>query len=107
MTSIPDWLIELVNPLLAIPKGKNAAFLNKDILYTEYKKNMVLINREKFPLAVIHELGHAFNFNNSKFYGALQKMIIPGIAIAGSIPFFTAFTKDTKAQDGEELTKGQ
>lgn len=107
ITPIPDWLMELVNPLHAIPKGKNAAFLDKDIPFTEYKKNMVLINREKFPLAVFHELGHAFNCNNSKFWRALQKIRVPAMAIAGSTFFIPALTKDAKVQDGEELTKGQ
>ena len=68
---------------------------------------MVLINREKFPLAVFHELGHAFNFNNSSFWKALQKLRIPGIVASGLISLFPAFTKDSKAQDGEELTGGQ
>lgn len=104
---LPDWLVELTNPLFQIPKGKNAAFLDKDIPLTEFKKNMVLINREKLPLAVFHELGHAFNFNNSSFWKTLQKSRVPGMGISGLVALFPAFTKDSKAQDGEELTKGQ
>lgn len=107
ITPLPDWLMKIINPIFQIPEGKNAAFLDKDVPFTEFKKNMVLINREKLSLIVFHELGHAFNFNNSSFWKAMQKLRKPCMAVSGLVALFPAFTKNSKAQEGEELTKGQ
>lgn len=82
-----------------IADGKNACF--------NPRMNEILVNNKKFSLATFHELGHAFNFNNTKFWKVLQKLRIPGIIIASGLAIFAACTRTSKPKDGEELTKGQ
>ncbi len=72
-----------------------------------FLKNIILINRDDFPLSTFHEMGHAFNFNNSVFWKTMQKMRRAGTALTSLILFFVAFSKESKPQDGKELTKAQ
>jgi len=96
---LPECLKNLVDMQHATANGKNAFFLSLT--------NTVNINRDKLPLAVFHELGHAYNFHNSGFWKAMQKLRGPGMALAGLLALIPIFTKEHKAQDGKELTKGQ
>ncbi len=87
-------LLDQVKVHAAISEGRNAAY--SDI------SNKVLINTEKMAPAGFHEIGHAINFNNSKFWRALQKyrLYAPFVAltVAG-----VAILKRKKA-DGEKPT---
>ncbi len=97
--------IEISNPIFATGNGKNAFFTDKNI--GAVGANCVGVNKDKLPLPTFHELGHAHNYNYSKFFKSLQKMRTPGMLIASFMPLFCAFTKDSKPTDGKELTAGQ
>ena len=99
-------LMELINPVYATAKGKNAFFTDTSMLGV-IDANSVAVNKSKLPLATFHELGHAHNYNYSKLFKCLQKMRTPGMLIASIMPLFCAFTKDSKPADGKELTGGQ
>lgn len=105
ITNLPDGILELINPLFATARGKNAFFTDKDIL--NIPQNSVALNLKKLPVAVFHELGHAFNYNNSAFWKTMQRLRTPGMIVASVIAMFPAFTKETKPEEGKELTKGQ
>ena len=105
LSGIPDKILELTNTAVGTAAGKNAAFCAKPL--GKIAANTVIVNREKLPVATFHELGHAFNFNNSKFWGAVQKMRCPSMRLAALFAFLPALTKDAKAENGKELTKGQ
>lgn len=66
--------------------------------------NSVVINKDKLSLAAFHELGHAYNFNNSKFWKAMQNLRTPSIALAGAFALLPALVKEIKPKEGEELT---
>lgn len=99
--ALGKWAKLLTNkiPILAIAEGKNACFSPVN--------NSVIINRNKLPLAVFHEMGHAHNFNNTKLWKAMQKSRTPLICIGTAFAFLPAFTKKQTAAEGEELTKEQ
>lgn len=99
--ALGKWAKPLTNmiPILAIAKGKNACFSPVD--------NSVIINRNKLPLGVFHEMGHAHNFNNTKLWKAIQITRNPLIYIGTALAFLPAFTKKQTAAEGEELTKEQ
>ena len=108
----PDSVYAQINPYFAISEGKNAGFLTKNtknILTGEivHNKNTILVNKEKLPNAVFHEIGHAFNKNSSKIWKVVQKMRIPAMMIAAGLMLFSAFTKKAENEDGQELTKAQ
>lgn len=104
ITGVPDRVLEITNPLFATAKGKNALFLNKAIPTANLAANSVVINKDKLFLAAFHELGHAYNFNNSKFWKAMQNLRTPSIALAGAFALLPALVKEIKPKDGEELT---
>lgn len=104
ITGVPDRVLEITNPLFATAKGKNALFLNKAIPAANLAANSVVINKDKLSLAAFHELGHAYNFNNSKFWKAMQNLRTPSIALAGAFALLPALVKEIKPKDGEELT---
>lgn len=66
--------------------------------------NTVAVNRDKLSLSTFHELGHAHNFNNSKFWKAMQNVRTPSLLLASAFALLPALTKDIKPKDGEELT---
>ena len=103
---LPDKIMEMINPVFATGQGKNAFFTDTEMPGI-IKANCVGVNKEKLPLATFHELGHAHNYNYSKFFKCLQKMRTPGMLIAMAMPLFCAFTKDTKPTEGKELTTWQ
>ncbi len=91
-------------------EGKNAFFVGKIPNFLKqafenigFKPNSINVNLKKLPLAAFHEMGHAYNFNNSTFWKSIAKMRQIS-AFAPLIALIPAFTKDIKAQDGKELT---
>ena len=104
VTGLSDKLLEITNPLFATAKGKNAFFLNKAMPAADLAANSVVINKEKLSLATFHELGHAYNFNNSKFWKAMQNLRTPSLALASAFAILPALTKEIKPKEGEELT---
>ncbi len=92
-------LIKKIHPETLISKGRNAVF-NASL-------NQIQINREKLPLGLFHEMGHAFNFNNSKFWKAMQMSGFIGKNLAPLMLLVPAFTKKEVAAEGEELTQKQ
>lgn len=105
VTNFSNSTLEMINPIFATARGKNAAFINKAT--AGFEANNIIINKERFPVAVFHEIGHAFNFNNSKFWKSMQSLRNPVLALSMLIPLAVACTKTTKPQEGEELTKKQ
>ena len=91
-----SWIKDQI-PINSAIKGKNAFFSSTT--------NQVVYNKNKLPLAAFHELGHAFNFNNSAFWKSMQKMRMPMMGIASIFTLIPAITKNHKAKEGEELTK--
>lgn len=106
-------LTEAIKSLFGRPtaNGDNAFFVGKCQPWLEeamknagFESNSINVNMKKMPLASFHEMGHAYNFNNSALWKTIQK--------AGKIkllaPLFIilpALTKEHKAQEGQELTK--
>lgn len=101
-----SFLADMFFPNVAVAKGKNAYFRHKNPLTKEID-NIIVINREKLPTAAFHEIGHAFNANSSKFWGAMQKLRIPAMGLASTLLLFSAFSKNEVAEEGKELTKFQ
>ncbi|MBQ4124162.1 hypothetical protein IJD44_10665 [bacterium] len=111
LTGLPDSVHDLLNAYSGIAHGKNAAFSTKEIKNVlgeiMHEKNSILVNREKLPNAIFHEIGHAFNYNNSKFWRAMQGMRIPALILATGMMIYSAISKKSEAKDGKELTKTQ
>ncbi len=105
-TNIPDKLLEMINTVYATGKGKNAFFTYKKV-DGPFDKNSVNINKSKGAALQFHELGHAFNYNNSAILKTIQKMRMPLMLLSSSLALFCAFTKNSEPEEGEELTKGQ
>lgn len=80
-------------------EGNNAFFIPQT--------NSIAINMRKLPTAVFHEMGHAHNYNYSKLGKILQKSRGPSMLLASSLLLIAACSKEEKAEDGKELTKGQ
>lgn len=95
--NILEKISEYTSLKLGTPKGKNAYFGSL--------KNEICINKDKLPLATFHEMGHAFNFNNTKFWKSLQMSRIFMTTAATFLALMPAFTRNHKAQEGEELSK--
>lgn len=87
-------ILDQVNMGAAISEGRNAGYSNI--------VNKVVINTEKMGPAGFHEIGHSINFNNSKFWRALQKYRLFAPLVALSIAG-VAILKRKKA-DGEKPT---
>ena len=112
--TLPEWLLNVISPVDATTNGKNAFFLGgasgnqKAILkMAGLKDNSILVNKDKLPLATFHEMGHAFNSNNSKFWKSMQKMRNPMKLVGSLFMLLPAITKEHKAKEGEELTARQ
>ncbi len=80
-------------------EGNNAFFIPQT--------NSIAINMKKLPTSVFHEMGHAHNYNYSKLGKFLHKSRGPGMVIASALLLIAACSKEEKAEDGKELTKGQ
>ena len=97
-----DKLKILLNPLkmdVAVQEGLNACF--------SPLKNKIFMPDNKISYAAFHEIGHAINFNNSKFWRGMQKFRGPAMILASLPMLYGAFTTESKAKDGKELTKLQ
>ncbi len=112
-TTIPDKIFELINPVYATSNGKNAFFGGikgaRSLFGERLFKNEVVCNMDKLPTAIFHELGHAFNANNSQVWHVIQKMRTPALIISAGLAVFGALTKKavpSEKNDGE-LTKLQ
>ena len=112
VNSASNVFIDLLNPVIATENGRNAFFggvkgLNG--LFGRIFANEVVCNMDKLPTAVFHELGHAFNANNSKFWKCMQGIRVPAIAASMGLTLFAAFTKSEKADNNpnSELTNAQ
>ena len=86
------YLQEQMDVVGAIKKGKNAGFNNLT--------NEVLINTEKLGVAGFHEIGHAINYNNSKFWSTMQKLRKPAMIIPSILTTIALFKR--KKAEGEE-----
>ena len=112
-STMPDKLKEMLNPIYATAKGKNAFFggLNgtKMVGGGRMFKNEVVCNMDKLPTAIFHEIGHAYNANSSKFWKAVQGMRGPAMVIGAGLALFCALTKSSKPSDNAngELTGAQ
>lgn len=87
-------ILDQVNMGAAITEGRNAGYSNI--------ANKVVINTEKLGPVGFHEIGHSINFNNSKFWRALQKYRTFAPLVALSLAG-VAILKRKKA-DGEQPT---
>ncbi len=105
LTGVSDKIMEYIDPIKSAGAGKNAFFTNKAI--SGYAGNSILLNKDKMSTAVFHEIGHAINYNNSKFWRFMQGMRTPAMALAAGLALFGAFTNKAEAKDGKELTTGQ
>lgn len=111
-SGLPDGIHDMTNVYSAVANGKNAAFLQKEMINlltgeVLHDKNTIIANRDKMSTALFHEIGHVSNANKSKFWGIMQKTRIPAMAFASFIALFAAFSKKAEPKDGKELTKGQ
>ena len=66
--------------------------------------NAIHIDLKNNPTSGFHELGHAFNFNSSKIIKTMSKTGPFLLALAPVLTIIPALTKETKAQNGQELT---
>lgn len=109
-------LMSKTNPIWQIMEGNNAGFFNKDVKgfrifinNKEYliKKNSVCLPEGKLLPCGFHELGHAMNYNFSKFGKALQKFRPVAMALASAIGLYSIFTTSTPKQGNKDLTTGE
>lgn len=70
------------------------------------KKNSIILPKEGIAAAGFHEVGHAMNHNLSKI-GKMLQNCRNLYKFAPLIGIYAAFTKNSVAKDGEELTSGQ
>ena len=97
----------------SVANGKSAFFAGikgiENVFGGKMFINEVVCNMEKLPAAIFHEIGHAFNANNSTFWRTVQKMKKHSLPIAGYIALYCALTKKAvpKEEGNMELTKGQ
>lgn len=99
LSGIKDTLESISNPTYAASQGKNAFFNSTT--------NEVVFSRKKGATAAFHEIGHAINYNSSKFWKVMQCLRGPSMLIASSLAIFGAFSKEEVAEEGKELTKAQ
>lgn len=84
----------------SIALGINAAYNGQT--------NRILANLDIPTPGIIHEIGHAYNKNNSLLWGLIQKY---GCKLSKIIPsgiiLYTLFTENEENENGKELTKKQ
>ena len=94
----------------SVANGKSAFFAGikgiENVFGGKMFANEVVCNMEKLPAAIFHEIGHAFNANNSAFWRTVQKMKKHSLPIAGYIALYCALTKKAvpKEEGNMELT---
>lgn len=92
-------------PIAQIREGFNACFTtpNASIKGT----NTIYMPEKGVSFLAFHETGHAMNANLTKWGTMLQKMRTPGMAAAGLIALYGAFSSKSEPKDGKNLTTGQ
>ena len=106
--SLPNWLREVNDPIQAAAKGKNAFFCLEDVINPAngeilYAKNSILVNREKAPLAILHELGHAHNKNYSNLTDARSSLKTPLSLLNTATNTVAIFGRSYEPQAGTKL----
>jgi len=81
-----------LDPVSAAKNGKNSFF--------SYEINSILTNMEKMGASGFHEIGHAINYNKSKFWRILQKSRMPLLSLSGLFMTIPLFTR--KKAEGEQ-----
>lgn len=81
---------KLINGLLEIANGKNAAYMPKN--------NTVYVNPNKMGFSTFHELGHAINNNSKGFVKALAKSR-NFITLLAPVFLFTSIVKKKKPEE--------
>lgn len=99
LSTLKSNILSIINPQYATIQGKNA--------YFSPAINSVVYNKNKGATLAFHEVGHAINYNSSKFWKTMQCMRTPSQLIAAGFALFGAFSNKEVAKEGEELTKGQ
>lgn len=86
--------VKILNNLMKelIKYGQNAGY-NPDT-------NAVYINMKKMGTSAFHEMGHAINFNSSKFWKGMQVARLPLMILGGLIPTIALCKR--KKVEGEE-----
>lgn len=101
----------LGNPIAQIREGFNACFTGigktKPNTISIIKPNTIYMPEKGISFAAFHEIGHAMNANLTKWGTMLQKMRMPGMAAAGLIGLYGAFSSKSEPKDGKNLTTGQ
>lgn len=104
-------ITKMLNPIEAVKDGENACLILKDAINPltkiVYKENTILMPEKNISFSSFHEIGHALNRNFSKFGKILQNMKNPIMQSVGLIVLFGAFTRNSKPEEGKDLTKGQ
>lgn len=100
------------DPIAQIEEGFNACFISpkssiKDLIKYNVKANTIYMPEKAISFAAFHEIGHAMNANLTKWGPMLQKMRMPGMAAAGLLALYGAFSSKSKPKDGKNLTTGQ
>ena len=94
-------LKDLRIPVNMVEKGVNAFFM------AALKGNdagVILMPEKDISYALYHELGHAHNFNMSKFGKILFKCRLVSMYAPAFIALYGAFSRKSKPEDGKELT---
>lgn len=94
--TIPAPIRNLISPIEAIKKGKNASYV--------FDTKQILVNVDKFGVSAFHEMGHAVNHNFSKFWSGMQGLRMPMQSLSGLL-MLTALLKRKKVE-GEEPKNG-
>jgi hypothetical protein len=69
--------------------------------------NQIIIPENRNIPVVFHEMGHAFNRHCTKFWKGVQGLRSPLMILTALPMTIGAFTTQSKAEDGKELTKTQ
>ena len=89
---LPNWLRKQLDFLEEAKAGKNTFFQATD--------NQIIVNRNKLGTGAFHEMGHAVNYNFSKFWKGMQGLRLP--CMASGVLFGTVALFKRKKVEGEE-----
>ena len=95
------------SPNTQIANGVNAGFVPEIKTVLGNLGNKILMPEKGISFASFHEIGHSINYHNSSFWRTMQKLRNPGMALAALPLLYGAFSRQSVAKDGKELTKGQ
>lgn len=104
----------LSNTITSAQNGDNAFFggLKGPLGAKGQFANEICCNMKKLPMAVFHEIGHAFNANKSGFWKIMQKMRRPASMLTAALVCYSMFSKSEETNNenqdkNNEPTKGQ